>query len=303
MVLTAWILAAGAAGAAVWALVRRRPHADPGDASVRPATIAVQLRRFPRLRRMIQRAPRSDVVPAGATTTTQVATTTVGLSVAAAGVFVGALAFGLLVFLVRGGIGVGPIDRGVAEWAEHHATSLSTAVLRRVTMLGGTLGATVVALLVGAIEYRRRPNRAIWVFLAVVLVGQNVLANGVKLLVDRARPAIDPLAGFSGSSFPSGHSATAAAVFAALALLAGRGRSDGTRAIIAGLAAAAAVAVAGTRVLLGVHWLTDAAAGLVLGWSWFALCSIAFGGRLLRFGAPVAVAERIASDTPVRSVE
>ena len=49
--------------------------------------------------------------------------------------------------------------------------------------------------------------------------------------------------------------------------------------------------------LLGVHWLTDVMAGLALGWAWFALCSIAFGGRIMRFGAPVIVAESMAPDT------
>jgi hypothetical protein len=41
-----------------------------------------------------------------------------------------------------------------------------------------------------------------------------------------------------------------------------------------------------------VHWFSDVLGGLALGWAWFALCSIAFGGRLLRFGAPVEIAER-----------
>lgn len=46
-----------------------------------------------------------------------------------------------------------------------------------------------------------------------------------------------------------------------------------------------AVAVATSRVLLDVHWLTDVIGGLALGWAWFAIGTIAFA-RLLRSGAP-----------------
>jgi undecaprenyl-diphosphatase len=73
----------------------------------------------------------------------------------------------------------------------------------------------------------------------------------------------------------------------------GRRRSPRVKALLAGAAAAIAVAVATSRVLLGVHWFTDVLAGLALGWAWFAVSSIAFGGRVLEFGRPVAVAERI----------
>jgi membrane-associated phospholipid phosphatase len=49
--------------------------------------------------------------------------------------------------------------------------------------------------------------------------------------------------------------------------------------VIAGL-------VAASRALLGVHWLTDVVAGLVVGWTWFLLVAVIFGGRLQRFGEP-----------------
>src|SRR6185295_17506438 len=97
-------------------------------------------------------------------------------------------------------------------------------------------------------------------------------------------------------SFPSGHAAAAAATFAAVALLVGRGRSRRTKALLAGGAAFIAVGVASTRVLLGVHWFTDVLAGLAMGWAWFALCSIAFGGRVLHFGQPVEMAQEAADN-------
>ena len=150
---------------------------------------------------------------------------------------------------------------------------------------------------------RRLPVGRAAAFLVLVIGGQSLVNNVVKFLVDRARPAIDPLAGFAGSSFPSGHSSTAAAGLAAFALLLGRGRPLPTKALLTGAAGGIAAGVAATRVLLGVHWLTDVVAGVALGWAWFALCSIAFGGRLLRFGAPAADATATAAADPAATAD
>jgi len=46
--------------------------------------------------------------------------------------------------------------------------------------------------------------------------------------------------------------------------------------------------------MLGVHWLSDVVAGLAFGWAWFSVGAIGFGGRFLRFGAPVEQATRVA---------
>jgi hypothetical protein len=51
----------------------------------------------------------------------------------------------------------------------------------------------------------------------------------VKWIVDRPRPDLARIASHAGSSFPSGHTATAAATYAALALVLGRGRSRPTK--------------------------------------------------------------------------
>jgi membrane-associated phospholipid phosphatase len=118
-----------------------------------------------------------------------------------------------------------------------------------------------------------------------VILGDKLLTEAVKQIVDRARPALEPVAATLGPSFPSGHTSTAAASWAAFALVAGRWWGRRSWPALAGVAVGIAVAVAASRVLLDVHWLTDVLAGLALGWAWFAACAIAFGGRLLRFGA------------------
>ncbi len=136
-------------------------------------------------------------------------------------------------------------------------------------------------------ETIRTRNRWIAPFMLLVIAGTGLLTTTVKELADRARPALNPIAETLGPSFPSGHSSWSAAFLAATALILSRNRGPHMRAAMAGAAAGLAVSVAATRVLLAMHWLSDVIAGLALGWAWFAVCAIAFGGRLLRFGAGV----------------
>jgi membrane-associated phospholipid phosphatase len=260
---------------------RRWPAVDPSRA---PAVAAHQAATHPAARRSFLRA-RIDPDTA----------TGLGLTLALVGIVVGGVVLGVLAFLVRNSdAGVTGLDTSAARWGALHASSLSTFVLRVVTQFGATVTITVLVIALSVLEYRRIPSRSMPMYLLAVAIGQLLISNLIKVLVARARPAIDPLAGFSGASFPSGHTTAAASFYAAAALVLGRGRSFRLRTIFAGVAVGIAVAVAASRVLLGVHWLTDVVAGLALGWSWFAICSIAFGGRLMRFGAPVEAAQAVA---------
>ena len=147
-----------------------------------------------------------------------------------------------------------------------------------------------LALVLAAIDFYRTRSRWSLPFLLTVMAGMELLTLGVKDLVGRVRPALDPAAASLGPSFPSGHSATSAAFYAAAALILGRTLQRRPRQILTGLAVGIAVAVAASRVLLDLHWLSDVVGGLALGWGWFALCAVMFGGRLLRPTAAVDVA-------------
>ena len=121
-------------------------------------------------------------------------------------------------------------------WGAEHATSATTLVVRAVTQLGGTMLIVPMAVVLTVVEYRRLPNRSLPVFVLLIVVGQLVIVNLIKVAVARIRPDIDPLASFSGASFPSGHTTAAASFAAAAALVLGRGRPLRVRAILAGAA-------------------------------------------------------------------
>ena len=265
-------------GACFGIAVRRHPGIDP--ASARPADVVAhrieQTGRTPWTSRF---SPKTE--------------TGLLLALALVVLVIGGVVLGALGLLVRTNSDLLRIDRSVAPWGEDHMTSFSQWMLDFVTSFGGTtviVGATVGVFVV---EMIRRPSRWLPVFLIAVVVGQTLMSSQIKDLLDRVRPTANPIAHTLGPSFPSGHTTGAAACYAAFALVLGRGRSRNTQAVLAGAAVFIALAVGASRVLLGVHWLTDVFGGLALGWAWFALCSIAFGGRLLRLGTPVEAAERV----------
>jgi membrane-associated phospholipid phosphatase len=276
MLVIVLLLVSATAGAMAWLSARAVIRTWWGQAPA--AATAAELRAHTGVRRFVNRRLEADVVTGLALTMALAAMVLAGLVVAA------------LAVLVRESDALAHTDSAVALWAHRDSDGVDHRLLEDVTTLATTQGVLVIGVVVGVVEWIRVRNRWIPAFLLVVTLGDSIVTNTVKEIVARARPAIDPVAATLGPSFPSGHTSTAAAFFAALALLAGRRRTAGTRAALVGVAVGIAVAVACSRVMLDLHWTSDVVAGLALGWGWFAACAIAFGGWLLDFGEPVKAA-------------
>jgi membrane-associated phospholipid phosphatase len=142
---------------------------------------------------------------------------------------------------------------------------------------------TVVGLVLLA---RRRIRLGSWVL--VTNWGGALLGVVLKELVDRARPdLLDAVATAGGRSFPSGHALGGTISCGLLALVLG-GALPAWRKPIWAVAAAAVVLVCFARVFLGVHFLSDVTAGVLLGIAWLALTAAAFQAWRRDVGLPPA---------------
>lgn len=179
------------------------------------------------------------------------------------------------VFLAGNGAPL-PIDRAVLDWVVGHRTPSLTTVAEWVSAVCGYLGMSVVAAIVGVIvavrDRGRRPSRRYpsTVAPAAAVFGAMAVTEVIKRLVARPRPPNETRLSLAEQSYsyPSGHAAVASACLITVAVVlcharTGHGRTGWLLTVAA--AGGWAVIVAATRVYLGVHWLTDVVAGLMLG--------------------------------------
>lgn len=251
----------------------RRQLDDVADPVAAEYWLVTQLAERPRLRAVVEQTDRR--VLGGA-----------AVAVSLLMLFLAALVVGWTFDSIDSGRGVARWDQSAAAWGPDNSTTAAADFMRWVTNLGDTWLLLSAMTVVGVIDWRRRRNASsIW-FLLTVGLGVTLVNNGLKLLIMRERPPVEHLVGSAGSSFPSGHAAASAACWMAIALVVGRWFPRRVRPWFAVVAVAIAGLVAASRALLGVHWVTDVVAGLVVGWTWFLLVAVIFGGRLQRFGEP-----------------
>ena len=126
----------------------------------------------------------------------------------------------------------------------------------------------------GAIFAYVRGRRRLALFLVVTAIGGGLVDSAVKLMVNRPRPVLDqPLAHAFGKSFPSGHAMSSTVTYGALLLVFLPIVPKAWRWLAVTLTTLLVLAIGASRLLLGVHFVSDVAGGYALGLAW--LCGSA----------------------------
>jgi undecaprenyl-diphosphatase len=177
------------------------------------------------------------------------------------------------------------VDVSVARALNHAVRRHPTAITfwKSVSLIGSPgVWDVLAAVLVGVLCLRRR----FWTAgaVTVALLGAAMLSTVLKVLVGRPRPtSITPLAQASGMSFPSGHALTSfvAAGMSVVLLMPMTNRTARTWTVAC--AALVTLAIGVSRLILGVHYLSDVLGAWLIGTVWL---GIVVGG-LRRSGDPV----------------
>jgi undecaprenyl-diphosphatase len=148
--------------------------------------------------------------------------------------------------------------RGAASWLEGPLVWLSYAF--------GTVVSVVGTAVVAGLLLAKRRNRAA-VYVVLVILGTILVTSLLKLIVDLPRPVVeDPILQYASSGMPSGHASNiAAATTAACVLSAIHVRKRARRRLVLVVGVLMALIVGLNRLMLGVHTLTEVAAGYALG--------------------------------------
>ena len=169
------------------------------------------------------------------------------------------------------------VDAEIHTWARTTRSPGATAFFTTMTLIGTPVGLGALSVLVGVGLALRKRWR--WLmYLAFTTGVGSLLVVQLKHFFSRERPNLaEALRGATGFSFPSGHAMGSTIVFGALSYLAFRAAHSWRRKAAAlALACTMIVAIAFSRIYLGVHWISDIGAGLAGGLVWVVVTTVAY---------------------------
>ena len=161
---------------------------------------------------------------------------------------------------------LGEWDADINRRLEAGRTSGTTTVAEYVSQSSDTLTKILlgVALIPVTLWLFRRWHE--WTIIVGGLILEVCIFGLSSVIVGRERPPVEQLDGAPTDSFPSGHIAAATVFYAGLAVVIFmRTERRGPRTIAVIIGVGVPVAMTWARMYLGMHYLTDAIAGVVIG--------------------------------------
>lgn len=160
----------------------------------------------------------------------------------------------------------GVADADVNRWFERRRTETWTSVAEFASAFSDTRTVVVVGVVTLPLFLwlLRRWNDYAFVFGGLVLEVTSFVV--VSMLVGRDRPPVEQLDGAPTNSFPSGHIAASVVLYSGLMLVVyAQTRRRGPRVAATVIGVGVPAAVIASRLYLGMHYPTDAIAGVALG--------------------------------------
>lgn len=147
-------------------------------------------------------------------------------------------------------------------------TDVSVAVYSWITDLGGTAALAAVAVVTSGLLWVHRHGGMV-VPLWITLLGSQATTYAGKFGFDRARPEFVTEVTAATPSFPSGHATGAMAVYGFIAYLMARNLGDaGQRFEVVFWSGSLIMLIGFSRMLLSLHYVSDVAAGFLVGGFW-----------------------------------
>lgn len=200
------------------------------------------------------------------------------LTLAIAAMVLVAVPFSFLLFQVLFDGPLTRLDGDIADSLNRAVRDDDTAVtvLQAISWLGRPPVLWAVTGLAVLYTWRHGAHR-LTVFLVATTLGGGIMSTLVKVLVDRPRPEVDhPIATAFGKSFPSGHALSSTVVFGALLLTFLPVLSRRWRHVAVAFTVVLVLAIGASRLLLGVHFVSDVVGGYVLGIAWLLTATAIF---------------------------
>jgi undecaprenyl-diphosphatase len=155
-------------------------------------------------------------------------------------------------------------DEPVQRFVESHRTEHLDSFFRLASRMGSTIVVLSVGAVLSALIFFR--CRAVAIAVLAATLARPALEFTMKELVGRDRPELSQMVSGDGHSFPSGHPMAAMAIWGMVPVVVGlfttRRGLWWASVFASGLLI---LAIAASRVYLGVHWLSDVVAGLLVG--------------------------------------